>query len=67
VGRIGGDQTVVGVVEPDPAQVFGRRSREVMAEGKLDRADSDERGGGIGDGNVPVRVLVAERELWGLC
>ena len=29
VGRVGGDQVVVGVVEPDPAQVFGRGGVQV--------------------------------------
>src|SRR5215472_12972352 len=61
-GRVGGDQVVVGVVEPDPAQVFGRGGVQVPPEGELDGADGDRHGGGdVGDGDVGVGVLVDER------
>ena len=42
VGGVGGNQVMVGVVEPDPAQVFRWRGVQVAPEGELDGADADE-------------------------
>ena len=42
MGGVGGTQVMVGVVEPDPAQVFRWRGVQVAPEGELDGADADE-------------------------
>ena len=63
-GRVSDDQVVVGVVEPGPAQVFGRRGIELAAEGRLYRVDDGECDrGDIGDVDVLVCVLADERWL----
>ena len=61
-GRVGGDQVVVGPVEPDPSQVIGRGGVQAPPEGELDRADGHVGGGDVGGGDVGVGVLVDERD-----
>jgi hypothetical protein len=53
----------VCTLEPDLAQVPQGRGTQVTAEGQLDRADRDERGGrDVGDADVVTRPLLDERD-----
>lgn len=59
---IGGEQVAVGAAKPDPSQVLRGSGAHVPAEGELDGADGDERGGGhIGNGDVLMGMLVDKR------
>ena len=63
LARVGGLELAAGVLEPDPAQVGQRGGVEVPAEGELDRARGDERGGGdVGQGDVTVGLVLDEAD-----
>src|SRR5262249_34320456 len=62
-GGTGGDKIPMSMIEPDTAQVLHRGGVQVPPEGELDGADGDVGGGcDVGDGDVPVGVLVDERD-----